>query len=207
MSGSATFTIVTSSRSMKTPVQTATSVHHLRSIGEPPGEEGACCPHATLQPTDRQVVDDLNVHDQTDEYAPAPMRPLSEHTGYLLRVAHDRAHMAAATEMPGGPHPRLFGLLTALLEVGPLSQQQLAAKMRVNRTLVVGIVDDLERRGWVERRRAPGDRRSYGLHVTEAGRQARDAMVPHIKQGNERMTERLSADERAQLNARLRAYI
>jgi len=34
MSGSATFTIVTSSRSMKTPVQTATSVHHLRSIGE-----------------------------------------------------------------------------------------------------------------------------------------------------------------------------
>ena len=32
MSGSATFTIVTSSRSMKVPTATATRVHHLRSI-------------------------------------------------------------------------------------------------------------------------------------------------------------------------------
>ena len=32
MSGSATFTIVMSSRSMKTPTQTAASVHHLASV-------------------------------------------------------------------------------------------------------------------------------------------------------------------------------
>jgi DNA-binding MarR family transcriptional regulator len=135
------------------------------------------------------------------------MLPLSEHTGYLLRVAHDRAHMAAAAEMPDGPHPRLFGLLTALLEVGPLSQQQLAEKMRVNRSLVVGIVDDLERRGWVERRRDPADRRSYNLYVTEAGRRARDEMAPQVARANERMTERLDADERARLNALLRDFI
>lgn len=134
------------------------------------------------------------------------MLPLSEHTGYLLRVAHDRAHMAAAAEMPGR-HPRLFGLMTALLESGPLSQQQLAEKMRVNRSLVVGIVDDLERRGWVERRRDPTDRRSYELHVTEAGRRARDEMGPLVARANERMTERLDADERARLNALLRTFI
>jgi DNA-binding MarR family transcriptional regulator len=135
------------------------------------------------------------------------MLPLSEHTGYLLRVAHDRAHMAAAAEMPDGPHPRLFGLLTALLEVGPLSQQQLAEKMRVNRSLVVGIIDDLERRGWVERRRDPADRRSYNLYVTAAGRRARDEMAPQVARANERMTERLDADERARLNALLRDFI
>jgi DNA-binding MarR family transcriptional regulator len=133
--------------------------------------------------------------------------PLTEHTGYLLRVAHDRAHMAAAAEMPGGTHPRLFGLLTALLEAGPLSQQQLAEKMRVNRTLVVGIADDLEKRGWLERRRDPADRRSYKLYVTEAGRTARDEMAPQVARAGDRMVERLSADERARLNALLRAFI
>jgi DNA-binding MarR family transcriptional regulator len=133
--------------------------------------------------------------------------PLIEHTGHLLRVAHDRAHMAAAAEMPKGLHPRLFGLLTALLEVGPLSQQQLAEKMRVNRSLVVGIADDLERRGWLERRRDPADRRSYKLHVTEAGRRARDEMAPQVARANDRMVERLSADERVRLNALLRGFI
>ena len=37
MSGSATFTIVTSSSSMKVPRQTPTSVHHLFAAGPPPG--------------------------------------------------------------------------------------------------------------------------------------------------------------------------
>ena len=133
--------------------------------------------------------------------------PLSEHTGYLLRVAHDQAHMAAAAEMPRGLHPRLFGLLTALLESGPLSQQQLAEKMRVNRTLVVGIADDLERRGWLERRRDPADRRSYHLYVTEDGRRAREEMAPLVAKAGARMVQRLSADERARLNALLRAFI
>ena len=132
---------------------------------------------------------------------------LTEHTGYLLRLAHDHVHAAAAKAIPGGAHPRLFGLLTALLEAGPFSQQQLAEKMRVNRSLVVGIVDDLERRGWVERRRDAADRRSYQLHVTEAGRRAREEMAPFVLRANEGMAERLGAEERARLNALLRGFI
>jgi hypothetical protein len=37
--GSATFTIVTSSNSMKTPVHTAINVHHLRAMGYLYGSE------------------------------------------------------------------------------------------------------------------------------------------------------------------------
>src|SRR3954471_18994335 len=144
---------------------------------------------------------------QTNTLSAGMTHALTEHTGYLLRLAHDHAHAAAAEAIPGGPHPRLFGLLTALLEAGPFSQQQLAEKMRVNRSLVVGIVDDLERRGWVERRRDPADRRSYNLYVTEAGRRARDEMAPQVARANQRMTERLDADERARLNALLREFI
>jgi DNA-binding MarR family transcriptional regulator len=132
---------------------------------------------------------------------------LTDHTGYLLRLAHDHVHAAAAKAIPGGTHPRLFGLLTALLEAGPLSQQQLAEKLRINRTLVVGIVDDLERRGWVERRRDPADRRSYQLHVTDAGRAAREEMAPHVIRANQEIAEPLTARERKRLNALLRAFI
>jgi len=132
---------------------------------------------------------------------------LSDHTGYLLRLAHDQVHAAAAEAIPGGAHPRLFGLMTALLEAGPLSQQQLAEKMRVNRSLVVGIVDDLERRGWVERRRDPADRRSYQLHVTDAGRAARAEMEPHVIRANKEIAAPLDEDERLRLNALLRAFI
>jgi DNA-binding MarR family transcriptional regulator len=35
---------------------------------------------------------------------------------------------------------------------------------------MVSTIDELEAKGWVERRRHPTDRRAYALHITEAGR-------------------------------------
>jgi DNA-binding MarR family transcriptional regulator len=132
---------------------------------------------------------------------------LIDHTGYLLRVAYDQAHRAKVEAMPDAAHPRDFSLLVGLLTTGPISQQQLAEKMRVNRTLVVGIVDELERRGWVERRRDSADRRSYRLHVTPAGEAAVAEMEPRVKEASATMSARLSAAERARLNERLRDLI
>jgi DNA-binding MarR family transcriptional regulator len=132
---------------------------------------------------------------------------LTDHTGYLLRVAHDQAHRIKIEELPEGAHPRDYSLLTALLATGPLSQQQLASHMRVNRTLVVGIIDELERRGWVERRRDPSDRRSYRLHVTPAGEAAVRAMAPHVRKASERLAAPLTAAERKRLHRLLRAMI
>jgi DNA-binding MarR family transcriptional regulator len=132
---------------------------------------------------------------------------LTDHTGYLLRVAHDHAHRFKVEAMPDGAHPRDYSLLVALLTTGPVSQQQLAERMRINRTLVVGIVDKLERRGWVERRRDPDDRRSYRLHITPAGEAAAAEMAPRVQEASARMTERLTADERKRLHGLLRDLI
>jgi DNA-binding MarR family transcriptional regulator len=132
---------------------------------------------------------------------------LTDHTGYLLRVAHDHAQRARAEAMPAAEHPRDYSLMVALLTTGPISQQRLAEQMRVNRTLVVGIVDKLERRGWVERRRDPADRRSYRLHVTPAGEAAAQDMAPRVAEASRRLAARLSDDERAQLHALLRGVI
>ncbi|MEV8430953.1 MarR family winged helix-turn-helix transcriptional regulator [Streptomyces chartreusis] len=71
---------------------------------------------------------------------------------------------------PLGIHPRQFGLLNLLLEEDGLSQHQLAGPLNVHRNVMVGLVDELERRGLVERRRHPTDRRAHAVHVLPAGR-------------------------------------
>jgi DNA-binding MarR family transcriptional regulator len=57
-----------------------------------------------------------------------------------------------------------------LVDEGPLSQQRLGQRQGVDRTTMVAVVDDLERRGLVERQRRPHDRRAYSLHATAKGR-------------------------------------
>src|SRR3954451_18410574 len=96
--------------------------------------------------------------------------PLEDFTGYMLRLAHVHAHQIVAEAFPDGPHQREYAGNTAVASAGPLSQQRLAERLLVNRTLMVAVADALERRGLVERRRDPADRRSYALHVTPAGR-------------------------------------
>ena len=112
--------------------------------------------------------------------------------------------------MPEGAHPRDYSLLTALMSTGPISQQRLAEQMRVNRTLVVGIVDELERRGWVERRRDADDRRSYraARHARRRGarpptwrrevgaRQRRDGRAPDRRRARAAARAAARADHR-----------
>lgn len=134
-------------------------------------------------------------------------RGLHDSTGYLLRLAHARAHQLASEAFPEGPHPREYAVLTAIAADGPLSQQRLAERLHVNRTLMVAVADALELRGLVERRRDPADRRSYALHVTPAGREELERLHREIERTDRRMTERLDDAERARLNELLRALM
>jgi DNA-binding MarR family transcriptional regulator len=71
---------------------------------------------------------------------------------------------------PLGLQPRHFGLLTLLKGQDGLSQHQLADPLAVHRNVMVGLVDELETRGLVERRRHPTDRRAHAVHLLPAGR-------------------------------------
>jgi len=132
---------------------------------------------------------------------------LHDYTGYLLRLAHVHAERKAAEAFPDGPHPRLFAVLSALAEAGPLSQQRLAERLRVNRTSMVAVADELEREGYVERRRDPADRRAYALHVTDAGLVTLATRAGDIAGADEELTSALSARERARLNDLLRQLV
>ncbi|WP_019928502.1 MarR family winged helix-turn-helix transcriptional regulator [Nocardia sp. BMG111209] len=66
--------------------------------------------------------------------------------------------------------PRQFGLLSLLTGSDGQSQQQLCESLDVHRNVMVGLVDELEQRELVERRRHPGDRRAHAVHLLPAGR-------------------------------------
>ena len=132
---------------------------------------------------------------------------LEDYTGYMLRLGHTHAHEIADAAFPDGPHPREYAVLTALAASGPVSQQRLAERLRVNRTLMVAVADELERRGLVERRRDPADRRSYALHVTPAGATELARLHGAVERADRSVTERLSDAEHDRLQELLRAVL
>jgi DNA-binding MarR family transcriptional regulator len=83
------------------------------------------------------------------------------------------------------------------------SQQALAGQLGVVPSKIVSLVDDLESRDLLERRRNPADRRNYQLHLTEQGGKAL-AQIREIAQAHERdITSGLTAEEHQELIALL----
>ncbi|AHI00320.1 MarR family transcriptional regulator [Kutzneria viridogrisea] len=68
-----------------------------------------------------------------------------------------------------GLTPPQVGVLRLISQTPGLSQQALADRLGILPSRMVGLVDDLEARGLVERSRNPQDRRLYALHPTERG--------------------------------------
>lgn len=66
--------------------------------------------------------------------------------------------------------PREFALLRAIAADEGRSQQALAERLQIPPSRMVAFVDTLERRGFVERRANPEDRRAHALHLTPPGR-------------------------------------
>lgn len=60
--------------------------------------------------------------------------------------------------------------LSELAGSGPLSQKEMGARLRLEKSTVSRLVASLERRGWVERQPDPADGRAYLVGLTEAGR-------------------------------------
>ena len=62
--------------------------------------------------------------------------------------------------------PEQFLLLDLLWNLGPMSQQKLADTMRKDKNSITKLVDGLERKGLVERRKDSADRRSNMVYPT-----------------------------------------
>jgi DNA-binding MarR family transcriptional regulator len=84
--------------------------------------------------------------------------------------AHAAGRFAERLE-PFGLKPPHIGILGIIAYTDGLSQQALGERLGVFPSRLVGLLDDLEKRGLVERRDSPDDRRTYALFMTPPGRQ------------------------------------
>lgn len=149
------------------------------------------------------------------EAADAELAPaLAAYTGHLLRRAYIRANRLAQTgaEPPAGAGAggvRGFEVLDALNAPGAASysQQDLGELLGINRSTMVKLVDRLEAAGLVTRSRNPGDRRSYVLALTPAGRDALRAMEPAMSVRDRRLTAALTPPERDRLDGLLAGLV
>jgi DNA-binding MarR family transcriptional regulator len=87
---------------------------------------------------------------------------------------------------------------------GPRSQQYIGEALRIDRTTMVGVIDDLERRGLVQRVRDPDDRRRYAVSLTDKARELVEGELVGIDaEVNAELTTLLSEAEHKRLNALL----
>ena len=95
---------------------------------------------------------------------------LASRLGYLLKHAQQRLVQSATPVMrPFGIDGRELAVLTVLASQEPLSQQEAAERLGVDRTTMVALVDALEAKGLVERHRSAEDRRRNIVELTLAG--------------------------------------
>jgi MarR family transcriptional regulator, lower aerobic nicotinate degradation pathway regulator len=68
-----------------------------------------------------------------------------------------------------GLRPRHLLALTVLRDLGGSSQQALATTLQIDRTNLVGLLNELEADGLIERRRSAEDRRRHTVMLTDTG--------------------------------------
>ena len=92
------------------------------------------------------------------------------------------------------------GLLRLISREPGQSQQAVASRLGTPPSRLVALVDGLEQRGLIERRRNPGDRRNYALHLTAAGEQAMAALSQVASDHEQAISAPLTQAERARLS-------
>ena len=98
-----------------------------------------------------------------------------------------------------------LNVLTALESEGPLSMRRLAEAMDVSDASATGIVDRMEKRGFVERRHATGARRVVQVYTTASGGRVFSDMATRRRAALSRVLAELSEEEMAALLVGMRA--
>jgi len=95
--------------------------------------------------------------------------------------------MRAAESMTARAHQHLssagltisqFGVLEALYHLGPLSQKDIGQKILRSSGNITMVIDNLEKRSLVRRERHKHDRRSFIVHLTDAGHKLIQKIFP-----------------------------
>ncbi|MBF6298580.1 winged helix DNA-binding protein [Nocardia amamiensis] len=109
-----------------------------------------------------------------------------------------RALMAAELPVLDRHELSMWGYAVLLgLDAEPVyTQAALAKAIGADKTRIIGVLDELQRRGLISREPDPADRRVNLVSLTEAGRALRDRAQRDIQDREDQLLERLPAADR-----------
>lgn len=133
-----------------------------------------------------------------------PPKELLKSTGFLLkRVGFGIKERTFEAFEAQGANPYQHGVLCTLAESARETQADIADALGYDRSWLVGLLDELEEQGYIERKPDPADRRRNVVTLKEKGR----ARLLELRQVTKRVEEDffapLSTDEREQLHVLL----
>lgn len=117
----------------------------------------------------------------------------------LTQLGHDSATQFAERMATIDLSPPHAGILRSIAAEPGRSQQALSRQLGVLPSRVVAYVDELEERGYVERRRNPDDRRLHALYLTASGKRLMRKISTLASQHEGNITEGLDDRQRGTL--------
>jgi DNA-binding MarR family transcriptional regulator len=125
-------------------------------------------------------------------------------TAFLVkRLGFAAKDQAMAAYEPTGLHPYHHAVLAVLDEGSRETQGAIADALGYDRGQLVGLLDELEERGLVERRRDPADRRRHLVRLTPDGKRALAKLRTLARRLENEFLASLDEGERAKLHALL----
>src|ERR1700730_8485625 len=100
---------------------------------------------------------------------PVDGQPVHRSGALLDHLARRMRLRAESVLAPLGLRPRHLVALTVLRGRDAITQQALSGTLEMDGTNVVGLLNELETRKLIERRRSPEDRRRHVVELTDAG--------------------------------------
>jgi DNA-binding MarR family transcriptional regulator len=118
--------------------------------------------------------------------------------GFLLRLLEAKydglyQEMTRQTDIT----PRQFGVLLALLQLGPMTPSMLADRICCDRNTLSEMLKRMATRRLISKRSNPEDRRSFQMQITAKGESALLAVLPAVTKLQDRMLAPLNREDRA----------
>jgi DNA-binding MarR family transcriptional regulator len=95
------------------------------------------------------------------------------------------------------PH---LAIMCCLAEVGPLAQREISARLHIDPSDLVALLDDLEQAGLANRQRDTTDRRRYLVSLTDKGREVGKQRLATSQRMDEALFAPLSTEEHTRLH-------
>jgi len=104
--------------------------------------------------------------------------PLAGWIGFNLRMAQESAFQAFSRRSQDiGEHPGRFATLMLIHRNPGISQTELSQASGRDKSSLTPVIEDLVRRGLVERQRTDSDKRTYRLTLTAQGKKVLASLV------------------------------